>query len=77
MSERQLIHKTKVPDFMSYLFHRYGAEITKPANGEVFRVKIGKDEIGFSRREGSDHLTTWGIGSRLAREYVNDKVNKH
>lgn len=70
MTERQLVHKTKVPDFMAFLFHKYDAEIVKPADGEVFRVKIKKNEIGFSQREGSDHLTTWGIGSKLAEEFI-------
>ena len=70
MANRNLVHESKTAEFINYLFYRYRARLVQPAQGEIFRVKIDDNEIGFAQRKNADHLTSWGIGTRLSQEFV-------
>lgn len=68
---RDMIHITKIDEFKKFIQDLgFQVQITK-YDFEVFRViSRGKCFAIFYQRGGTDHLTTFGEGTKLAHKYI-------
>lgn len=73
---RSTLHKNKLEDFREYL--KFRGFVLEPTKGdfEVIRARhpLGKEPlIIHGRTAGGDHLTAWGVGLTLTKQYLRDK----
>lgn len=76
MRSRCTLHKNKTDDFREYLRWRGWVEEPPKGDFEIIRARhpLGKEPLIIHyRTSGGDHLTAWGIGLTLVKQYLRDK----
>ena len=74
MRTRDLLHKSKLQDFIQYAESKgYKEEPTK-GEYEVLRLRGSKGMAIFHERlDRGDHFTTHGLATELVEQYIRDK----
>lgn len=70
MAERRLIATHRIASFRKFL-HEKGAVELVPKVNEYMRYQLNDSIVSFAKRRGTQHLTTYGIGTDLALEFLH------
>lgn len=70
MAERRLIATNCIASFRKFL-HEKGAVELVPKVNEYMRYQLNDSIVSFAKRRGTQHLTTYGIGTDLALEFLH------
>lgn len=76
MAERSLIHKTQIKAFFKFVSYEKLLFRLPPENNEVARFQSASSVITFHMRGRSDHLTTYGYGTELAKAFIKHQKEK-